>query len=93
MPVLESYNPETPTFEPHLAIVYSAAFSSLRADAVEGVEFQNDGPRFRLLLQSAAGRSLLRLQLGRNGFSRGFYSSVIGQEYNTGHYFPGKLHS
>ena len=70
--MFDSYNPETPAFEPHLATVYSAVFSSLRADAVEGVEFQSDAPRFHLLLQSGTRRSLLRLQLGRNGFSLGF---------------------
>jgi len=72
MPVLDSYSPETPPFEPHLTTVYSAVFSSLRTDAVGGVEFQNDGSRFHFLLQSGTGRSLLRLQLGRNGFSLGF---------------------
>jgi hypothetical protein len=72
MPMLDTYNPETPAFEPHLATVYSAVFSSVRANAVEGIEFQNDGPRFHLLLHSGTGRSLLRFQLGRNCFSVGF---------------------
>jgi hypothetical protein len=72
MPMLDSHNSETPAFEPHLATVYSAVFPSLRADAVEGVEFQNDGPRCHFLLQSGTGRSLRRFQLGRNGFSLGF---------------------
>ena len=72
MPMLDSYTSETAACEPHLAAVYSAVFSSLQADAVEGVEFQNDRPRFHLLLQSVTGRSHLWLQLGRNGLYLGF---------------------
>jgi hypothetical protein len=49
MPIRDSCNPEMPAFEPYLVTVYTAVLSSLRADAVEGVEFQNGGPRFHLL--------------------------------------------
>jgi hypothetical protein len=49
MPVPDSCNPEMPAFEPYLATVFTAVLSSMRTVAVEGLEFQNGGPRFHLL--------------------------------------------
>jgi hypothetical protein len=89
--MLDSCNPETPAFEPHLATVYSAVFSSQRAHAVEGVEFQNGGPRFLCYCSPGQEGLSFGFNLDEMAFLSVLCSSVIGQVYNTGHYFLGKL--
>jgi len=86
MPMLDSYNPETAAFEPHLATVYSAGFSSLRTDAIEGVEFQIMDPGFICCCSPGQEGIAFRLNLKEMAFLSVLCSSMIGQEYNKGHY-------
>lgn len=86
MPMLDFYNPETPSLGPHLAIVYSAGFSSLRTDAVGGVEFQIMDPGFICCCSPGQEGLSFRLNLEEMAFLSVLCSSIIGQEYNKGHY-------